>query len=67
MFPTLDAVTADSAEALRAALARTADSTGPQFVCVECDPHEIPPFAPFLSAAAQLTGGADDRHDVAVG
>lgn len=51
MFPQLPAVTAGTVEELTAALRQSFDRSGPSFVCVDCDPDEIPPFAPFLSAS----------------
>ncbi|MET4613330.1 acetolactate synthase-1/2/3 large subunit [Rhodococcus sp. PvR044] len=49
MFPTLSAFAARSAGDLTDALARSANTEGPSFVSVDCDPDEIPPFLPFLT------------------
>jgi acetolactate synthase-1/2/3 large subunit len=54
MFPTLPAVRATTADELRRALVETNDRTGPALVCVEADPHETPPFVPFLRLLADL-------------
>lgn len=48
MFPTLTAASASTPDELRRALSETNASTGPAVVCVESDPHETPPFVPFL-------------------
>ncbi|RJO77261.1 thiamine pyrophosphate-binding protein [Nocardia panacis] len=50
MFPTLPARTARTVDDLAAALRQDAESTGPSFISIDCDPDEIPPFAPFLAA-----------------
>ncbi|MBF6213496.1 thiamine pyrophosphate-binding protein [Nocardia puris] len=50
MFPGLPTRTARTRAELDDALGACLAATGPSFVCVECDPDEIPPFAPFLTA-----------------
>ena len=50
MFPTLPAFAARTVGELTDALTKSADTEGPSFISVDCDPDEIPPFAPFLSA-----------------
>ncbi|MFE4456779.1 thiamine pyrophosphate-binding protein [Nocardia tengchongensis] len=49
MFPGLDCHTVRGTPELRAVLS-TPCVRGPRFVEIECDPDEIPPFAPFLAA-----------------
>ncbi|MFW0791020.1 thiamine pyrophosphate-binding protein [Gordonia sp. CPCC 205333] len=51
MFPTMNAWTVQTVDALSRALAELADVDGPAFICVECDPDEIPPFAPLIPDA----------------
>ncbi|MEV2249841.1 thiamine pyrophosphate-binding protein [Streptomyces sp. NPDC050147] len=51
MFPGLDAVTATTADELRAALARAETTGSPALICVETDPTEMPPFRPFQQHA----------------
>jgi acetolactate synthase-1/2/3 large subunit len=46
MFPRLNAARADTAGQLRDALTETNSSGSPAFVCVDLDPHEIPPSPP---------------------
>ncbi|MGW7268234.1 thiamine pyrophosphate-binding protein [Streptomyces sp. NPDC054842] len=48
-FPSLAVTGATDAAHLREALLRGNAGTGPAFVVVDCDPHEIPPFLPFQS------------------
>ncbi len=50
MFPQLPAYSPDSIEELATALRSCVETPGPSFISVECDPDEIPPFSPFLSA-----------------
>ncbi|EFV12430.2 thiamine pyrophosphate-binding protein [Segniliparus rugosus] len=52
MFPGLPAASARTSSELRSALAETAEADGPALVEALCDPDEIPPFLPFLSALA---------------
>ncbi|WP_019932195.1 thiamine pyrophosphate-binding protein [Nocardia sp. BMG111209] len=49
MFPELPAWSPRSIEELAAVLRLCLDHPGPSFVCIDCDPDEIPPFVPFLS------------------
>ncbi|TJZ54335.1 thiamine pyrophosphate-binding protein [Streptomyces piniterrae] len=49
MFPDLPTFTPDTTTELAAALRRCFATSGPSFVCIDCDPDEIPPFTPFLS------------------
>ncbi|MBF6137125.1 thiamine pyrophosphate-binding protein [Nocardia otitidiscaviarum] len=39
---------------LAATLRRCVETPGPSFVAVDCDPDEIPPFTPFLTASRRL-------------
>ncbi|WP_225725883.1 MULTISPECIES: thiamine pyrophosphate-binding protein [unclassified Nocardia] len=50
MFPDLPAYTVGTTGELATALRRCAKSEGPSFVSIDCDPDEIPPFVPFLTA-----------------
>ncbi|MGV9676110.1 thiamine pyrophosphate-binding protein [Nocardia sp. NPDC003482] len=50
MFPDLPAYSPASADELSAAVRRCTQHPGPSFVSIDCDPDEIPPFLPFLSA-----------------
>ncbi|MBJ8347682.1 thiamine pyrophosphate-binding protein [Antrihabitans sp. YC2-6] len=50
MFPTLPAFAARNIGELTDALAGIAETEGPQFISVDCDPDEIPPFVPFLNS-----------------
>ena len=50
MFPSLPAFAARTVGELTDALARATDTEGPSFISVDCDPDEIPPFAPFLTS-----------------
>ena len=52
MFPRLNATQAETADQLRDALLETNSSGSPAFICVDLDPNEIPPFAPFLATPA---------------
>ncbi len=52
MFPQLPAFAARSVGELTDALAAAAHTEGPSFISVDCDPDEIPPFAPFLNHPA---------------
>ncbi|MCX5044983.1 thiamine pyrophosphate-binding protein [Aldersonia sp. NBC_00410] len=49
MFPDLPACTAGTRGELDRALRAAAESRGPTFIEVDCDPDEMPPFAPFLA------------------
>jgi acetolactate synthase I/II/III large subunit len=49
MFPELPAWSPRSIEELADALRLCLADPGPSFVCIDCDPDEIPPFVPFLS------------------
>lgn len=53
MFPALPAFAARTTDDLTATLDAAAQVTGPSFIAVDCDPDEIPPFAPFLSTATE--------------
>lgn len=46
MLPTLPSYPARTVDELIDALSRPTD--GPRFICVDCDPDEVPPFVPFL-------------------
>ncbi|GAB18621.1 acetolactate synthase large subunit [Gordonia effusa NBRC 100432] len=48
MFPTLTTRTVQSLDELTRTLDELTHAGGPAFVCVECDPDEIPPFAPLM-------------------
>ncbi|WP_433564948.1 thiamine pyrophosphate-binding protein [Nocardia sp. CA-151230] len=48
MFPELPACTARTLSEFENALDRTRAVPGPAFIELQCDPDEIPPFAPFL-------------------
>ncbi|MFC8526309.1 thiamine pyrophosphate-binding protein [Nocardia sp. NPDC057227] len=50
MFPGLPAWSVRTTDDLSTALPAAFDTQGPSFVAVTCDPDEIPPFLPFLSA-----------------
>lgn len=52
MFPGLPAFAARSIGELTDALAQAVRAEGPSFVSVDCDPDEVPPFAPFLNQPA---------------
>jgi acetolactate synthase-1/2/3 large subunit len=60
MFPRLPAYSPGSRDELAAALRTCLRTPGPSFVSVDCDPDEIPPFSPFLSAPR--TTSAPRRH-----
>ena len=49
MFPSLPAFAARDHHELVAALDAASEHTGPTFISVDCDPDEVPPFAPFLT------------------
>ncbi|MFD4441297.1 thiamine pyrophosphate-binding protein [Nocardia sp. NPDC058519] len=50
MFPGLPARTVSDAHRLSDALDHSFAATGPSFLEILCDPDEVPPFLPFLSA-----------------
>ncbi|MFD6449161.1 thiamine pyrophosphate-binding protein [Nocardia sp. NPDC060220] len=50
MFPGLPARTVSDAPRLSGALDLSFAATGPSFLEILCDPDEVPPFLPFLSA-----------------
>ncbi|MEV6660858.1 thiamine pyrophosphate-binding protein [Nocardia fluminea] len=50
MFPGLPARTVSDASRLPGALDLSFTATGPSFLEILCDPDEVPPFLPFLSA-----------------
>ncbi|MFC3963618.1 thiamine pyrophosphate-binding protein [Nocardia jiangsuensis] len=50
MFPGLPSWSVRTTADLSTALPAAFDTPGPSFVAVTCDPDEIPPFLPFLSA-----------------
>ncbi|WP_446223574.1 thiamine pyrophosphate-binding protein [Nocardia sp. IBHARD005] len=50
MFPGLPARTVSDAHRLPDALDHSFTATGPSFLEILCDPDEVPPFLPFLSA-----------------
>ncbi|MEV4127446.1 thiamine pyrophosphate-binding protein [Nocardia sp. NPDC049707] len=52
MFPGLPCHAVRGLDELRAALSGHTGHAGPRFVAIECDPDEIPPFVPFLTAAS---------------
>ncbi|MGK8521147.1 thiamine pyrophosphate-binding protein [Nocardia asteroides] len=51
MFPGLPAYSVRTVTDLAAALRRCLETEGPSFLSIECDPDEIPPFLPFLTAS----------------
>ncbi|MEB3032588.1 thiamine pyrophosphate-binding protein [[Mycobacterium] nativiensis] len=61
MFPGLNAIETADAGGFGAALRTALAHDGPSVVSVECAADEIPPFAPFLSAAAP-TRQEDHRY-----
>jgi acetolactate synthase I/II/III large subunit len=70
MFPDLNATRADTAAQLCDALRETNGGGSPAFVCIDLDPNEIPPFAPFLAAPAvssDVKETADEHRPVSVG
>ncbi|NNH74447.1 thiamine pyrophosphate-binding protein [Nocardia uniformis] len=54
MFPGLCAHTPTTLTELTAALRHCTDTEGPSFISVDCDPDEVPPFTPFLTASRRL-------------
>jgi len=70
MFPGLNTTNAGTAAQLRDALRQTNSSGSPAFACIDLDPGEIPPFAPFLAAPAPAPDDketADEHRPVSVG
>ncbi|MCA2243636.1 thiamine pyrophosphate-binding protein [Mycobacterium sp. WUMAC-067] len=72
MFPGLAAVDASDVDGFAAAMGAALDIDGPAVVSVECAADEIPPFAPFLTAAPakdaavdQISFSKENRTDVA--
>jgi len=59
MFPGLAAVDVSDADGFAAAMGAALDIDGPAVVSVECAADEIPPFAPFLTAAPAKGHGVD--------
>jgi len=55
MFPGLAAVDVDEVDQLPGALERALTTVGPSVVGIACSADEIPPFAPFLPAAQQVS------------
>jgi acetolactate synthase I/II/III large subunit len=64
MFPGLQTVDVRDAEGLADGLRMALDTDGPSVVSVECAADEIPPFAPFLAAAA-LKPQVVNNHSIA--
>lgn len=58
MFPDLAAVDVSDLDGFAAALGAALDLDGPAVVSVECAAGEMPPFAPFLTAAAAKSPAA---------
>lgn len=54
MFPGLRTHRPTTLAELAATLRRCVETPGPSFVAVDCDPDEIPPFTPFLTASRRL-------------
>lgn len=50
MFPDMCAYSPRTLSELAAAVRLCVGSPGPSFIAVDCDPDEIPPFTPFLTA-----------------
>ncbi|MGW0903850.1 thiamine pyrophosphate-binding protein [Streptomyces sp. NPDC002853] len=67
MFPGLDAVTATTADELRAALARAETTGSPALICVETDPTEMPPFRPFQQHAMAVGKSRPSNQGVVPG
>jgi acetolactate synthase I/II/III large subunit len=60
MFPGLTSIDVSDSGGLAAAMGAALDIDGPAVVSVECAADEIPPFAPFLTAANTETIAIDD-------
>lgn len=56
MFPSLTSVDVSDVDGLAAAMNTALGIDGPAVISVECAADEIPPFAPFLAAAASKDG-----------
>ncbi|WP_282785292.1 thiamine pyrophosphate-binding protein [Nocardia sp. CC201C] len=54
MFPGLRTHRPTTHAELAATLRRCVGAPGPSFVAVDCDPDEVPPFTPFLTASRRL-------------
>lgn len=54
MFPGLPAYSPATLTEWAATLRHCIDTEGPSFVSLDCDPDEIPPFTPFLTASRRL-------------
>lgn len=63
MFPRLNTTRAETADQLRDALMETNSSGSPAFICVDLDPNEIPPFAPFLATPAPSSEEKKTAHE----
>ncbi|KAA0024997.1 thiamine pyrophosphate-binding protein [Antrihabitans cavernicola] len=61
MFPTLPAFAARSQDELATALQEIAATSGPSFIAVDCDPDEIPPFAPFLNTQPTTSPTTEEK------
>ncbi|WP_172827785.1 thiamine pyrophosphate-binding protein [Mycobacterium colombiense] len=59
MFPSLTSVDVSDADGLAAAMHTALGIDGPAVISVECAADEIPPFAPFLAAAASKDGAVN--------
>ncbi|OMC32855.1 acetolactate synthase [Mycobacterium colombiense] len=59
MFPSLTSVDVSDADGLAAAMHTALGIDGPAVISVECAADEIPPFAPFLTAAASKDGAVN--------
>lgn len=59
MFPSLTSVDVSDVEGFAAAMGAALDVDGPAVVSVECAADEIPPFAPFLTAAPANGAGVN--------
>ncbi|BFU46300.1 thiamine pyrophosphate-binding protein [Krasilnikovia sp. MM14-A1004] len=63
-FPSLPVARPGDPAALRAALRANNDpERGPAFVALDVDPHEVPPFQPFLTADGQHPADAEENTD----
>lgn len=51
MFPDLPSFSPATPAELATVLSYCLETPGPSFVSIDCDPDEIPPFIPFLSAS----------------
>ncbi|GAB1690175.1 thiamine pyrophosphate-binding protein [Krasilnikovia sp. M28-CT-15] len=63
-FPSLPVARPGDAAGLRAALRHGNDpDLGPAFVALDVDPHEVPPFHPFLTADGRYPADAEEHTD----